>query len=370
MEPVRVLLVFGGDSSEHEISCLTARGVLAAVDADRFRVTCVGITSQGRWVMVPPEQVSTYQIGPDGSLPTVDPSLDDAVLVRTADGLELGRRLGDRVVDLVTVDVAFALLHGPFGEDGTIQGLFELMGVRYVGAGVLASAVCQDKVAMKHQLQAHQIPVVPFVGFDQYRWQTDRAGVLGEISALGYPLFVKPSRGGSSIGISRVAGEQDLEAAVSTAQRYDPTVVVEQGLDGVREIECAVLGDPGQGEVRVSLPGEIIVGGEHSFYDFEAKYLPGQPVSLDTPARLEPQVQEQVQDLALASYRALGVEGLARVDTFVLPTGEVLVNELNTMPGFTPTSMFPRLWEVSGLGYTDLLSTLLDMALARPLGLR
>ncbi len=370
MQRIRVLLIFGGDSSEHEISCLTARGVLAALDQNRFNVTCVGIARGGRWVMVAPDQVLDYRIGSDGSLPQVDPAFDDAVLLRTADGLELGRRSGDRIVDLVTIDVAFALLHGPFGEDGTIQGLFELMGVRYVGAGVLASSVCQDKMAMKRQLQSHQIPVGPFVGFDQHTWRTNRAAVWSQIDTLTYPLFVKPNRGGSSIGISRITGPGELEAAVATAQQHDPTVIVEQALMGVREIECAVLGSLDQGPPRVSLPGEVVLHQENAFYDFEKKYLGDQPVSLSVPAELDPYLCEQIQQVALASYLALGVEGLARVDTFVLPSGEVIVNELNTMPGFTPTSMYPMLWQVCGLDYTALVTELIDLALARPVGLR
>ncbi len=370
MARAHVLLVFGGDSSEHAVSCLTAAGVLAATDRDRFEVTCVGIAPGGRWVLVDEATVLAYAVGPDGALPQVTPEHPDAVLLRTPAGLEVARRDADGLAAPVAVDVAFALLHGPFGEDGTVQGLFEMMGVRYVGAGVLASAVCQDKIAMKQLLLAHGLEVGPFVGFDDRRWREERDAVLRQVDELAYPLFVKPNRGGSSIGITRVTGPEQLVAAVEHAREHDPVVIVEQGLLDVREVECAVLGGRAGGTPRASLPGEVIVHGEDKFYDFETKYLPGQGVTLAAPADLSPELVERVQEVAREAFSALGVEGLARVDTFVLPSGEVVVNELNTMPGFTTTSMYPILWGISGLDYTSLVTELLDLALARPVGLR
>jgi len=364
----RVLLVFGGDSSEHEVSCLTAGGVLRALDRDRFDVTCVGIAKGGRWVAVDEATVRSYAIV-DDRLPTVDASLPDAVLVRTAGGSDVARVDGDTLVDRTPIDVAFALLHGPFGEDGTIQGLFEMMGVRYVGAGVLSSAVCQDKGAMKQQFAVNNLPTGPYVIVTAAQWRADPAACLARIGTLTAPWFVKPARGGSSMGITRVTTAHDLSTAIREAHDFDPQVIVEQGIVGAREIECAVLGSP-DGPPVASLPGEIDVHTESRFYDFATKYLPDQPVDLVIPADLPPSVTECVRELAVRAFVALGVEGLARVDTFVYPDGTVILNELNTMPGFTATSMYPKLWEAAGVPYTALVTRLLDLALARPLGLR
>ncbi len=364
----RVLLVFGGDSSEHEISCLTAGGVLRALDRSRFDVSCVGIAKGGRWVLVDEDVVAGYRIV-DGVLPVVDDALAEAVMFRTPEGAQLARVSGDQLTDRVTVDVAFALLHGPFGEDGTIQGLFEMMGVRYVGAGVLSSAVCQDKVAMKQQFEAHGLVTGPYVVVRDAEWRADPDACLARIAALGGPWFVKPSRGGSSMGITRVTDLAGLPAAMEEARRYDPQVIVEHGLTDVHEVECAVIGSVDGGPVA-SVPGEIVVQTETKFYDFQTKYLPDQPLSLDIPARLPADVIERVRAIAVEAFVALGVEGLARVDTFVRPDGSVVLNELNTMPGFTATSMYPKLWESSGLDYTSLVTRLLDLALQRPLGLR
>jgi D-alanine-D-alanine ligase len=365
----RVLLVFGGDSSEHEISCLTAGGVLRALDRDRFDVTCVGIAKGGRWVAVDEAVVSSYRIV-GHSLPTVDPSLPDAVLIRTTTGVDVARVDGDSIVERTPVNVAFALLHGPFGEDGTIQGLFEMMGVRYVGAGVLSSAVCQDKGAMKQQFAVHDLPTGPYVIVTDAEWRADPDACLSRMAtSLAAPWFVKPARGGSSMGITRVTTPDNLPAAIATARTFDPQLIVEQGVVGAREIECAVLSSL-DGPPVASFPGEVDVHTESRFYDFDAKYLPEQPVDLVIPANLPGEVTECVRDLAVRAFVALGVEGLARVDTFVFPDGTVILNELNTMPGFTATSMYPKLWEAAGVSYTSLVSRLLDLALARPLGLR
>ena len=364
----RVLLVFGGDSSEHEVSCLTAGSVLRALDRERFDVTCVGIAKGGRWVAVDEAVVRSYRIA-DDMLPTVDGSLPDAVLIRTVTGAEVARVHGDSLVERVPVDVAFALLHGPFGEDGTIQGLLEMMGVRYVGAGVLTSAVCQDKGAMKQQFAVHDLATGPYEIVTDAQWTSDRDACLSRIGTLAAPWFVKPARGGSSMGITRVTSAQDLPVAIAEARDFDPNVIVEQGILGAREIECAVLGSL-EGPPVASIPGEIDVHTESRFYDFATKYLPDQPVSLNIPADLPDEVVERVRELAVRAFVALGVEGLARVDTFVFPDGTVILNELNTMPGFTSTSMYPKLWEAGGVAYTGLVTRLLDLALARPLGLR
>lgn len=364
-----VLLVFGGDSSEHEISCLTAGGVLRALDRSRFDVSCVGIAKGGRWVLLDKAVVEGYSIV-DGSLPVVDDTAPTAVLIRTTTGADLATVVGDGLTDRVGIDVAFALLHGPFGEDGTIQGLFEMMGIRYVGAGVLSSAVCQDKIAMKQQFESHGLSTGSYVVVRDADWRVDPDACVARVTALTPPWFVKPSRGGSSVGISRVTDAAGLAPAIEAARLYDPHVIVEQGLTDVHEVECAVLGTLGGGLPQASLPGEVVVHTDTRFYDFATKYLPDQPLSLDIPAQLPADVIERVRTMAVQAFSALGAEGLARVDTFVLANGDVVLNELNTMPGFTATSMYPKLWEATGVDYTALVSRLLELALERPLGLR
>jgi D-alanine-D-alanine ligase len=366
---VRVALIFGGVSSEHEISCLTAGGVARAIDPERFEVIGIGITGDGCWVRIPIDELSGYEIS-DGRLPRVASDRPEAVLLRGADGAELATREGDRLADITRIDVAFALLHGPWGEDGTIQGLFEMLGLRYVGAGVASSAIGMDKDLMKRAMAAAGLPVGPWVAITPAQWRDDAAECLARVDAeLTYPVFVKPARGGSSIGIARVEDASGLKQAILDAQRYDPKVVVEQGFVGVREIEVAVLQDLA-GSPRTSLPGEILMHTDDAFYDFEAKYLPEEQVTLDVPAKLTPELLASIQDLAARTFASMSVEGLARVDLFVTPDGTPWVNELNTMPGFTRTSMFPMMWAASGLEYPDLIATLVDLALARPTGLR
>jgi D-alanine-D-alanine ligase len=305
-------------------------------------------------------------------LPSVDDLRPEVSLVTDPGGGSLVVHEPGAVPRVIgTVDVVFPLLHGPFGEDGTVQGLLETAGVRYVGAGVLGSAVGMDKHYMKVALQAAGLPVLPFVVATDRRWREDPAGVRADVDALGYPVFVKPCRGGSSIGISKVRGPQGLDAAVEEARRFDPKVVVEAGAGaGAREVECGVLDRLGGGPPEASAPGEIRVDGSHDFYDFAAKYLPGEQTRLDVPAGLPEDVASTVRHLAVAAFEALSCEGLARVDFFLRPDGTVLVNEVNTMPGFTPTSMFPLMWAASGVEYPALVDRLVQLALRRPLGLR
>ncbi len=365
---VRVALVFGGASSEHEISCLTAGGVARSIDPDRFDIVGIGIAKTGEWVRVPAAILAGFEVV-DHSLPTVDAGLPEAVLLRGAGGGQIATRDGDRLRDLIDVDVAFALLHGPFGEDGTIQGLFEMLGIRYVGAGVAASAIGMDKDLMKRAMAAAGLPVGPWEAITPAQWRDDRDGCRARVSQLSYPVYVKPARGGSSLGIVRVEGADGLDAAIAEAQRYDPKVVVEQGFVGIREIELGVIENPA-GPPRVSLPGEIVMHTEDAFYDFEAKYLPEEQVTLVVPATLDADLQRTVQELAQRTFAAMAVEGLARVDLFVDADGTAWVNELNTMPGFTRRSMFPMLWAASGLDYPELIATLIDLARQRPMGLR
>nr|WP_294696479.1 D-alanine--D-alanine ligase family protein [uncultured Friedmanniella sp.] len=370
----RVAVVFGGASSEHSVSCLTAGGVLGALDPNRYEVLGIGITRSGRWVLVDPETMGRLQVI-EGRLPELSEDAPDAVLLRDGSGTELARREASgseraALAALGRIDVAFALLHGPFGEDGTIQGLFEMMGTRYVGAGVLASAVGMDKQAMKLVLSASGLPVGPFVSIPPARWARDRVACLEAVAALGLPVFVKPARGGSSLGISRVDRAEDVAAAVQEAQRFDPKVIVEEGFVGARELECGVLADLDGGPPTASQVAEIRVQSASGFYDFEAKYLPEEQVALDVPAAIPDELAERVRAIAVATFEAIGCEGLARVDVFVTPEGRVVVNEINTMPGFTPHSMFPRMWAASGLDYPALVDRLVQLALQRPLGLR
>jgi len=365
----RVAVVFGGRSSEHAISCVTAGSVLAAIDPEQYDVVPIGIATDGRWVLESGDPERLRITGPD-RLPAVDGERATIALApeATSTGLVVTepsqppRTLGD-------VDVVFPLLHGPWGEDGTIQGMLEMAGVRYVGAGVLASAVSMDKAYMKVVLAAAGLPLLPSVTVTAGEWERDQVACRERADRLGYPQFVKPARGGSSFGISKVHDATELEAAIAEAVRYDPKVLVESAAVDAREIECGVL-QALDGTPETSLPAELRVGGDHEFYDFEAKYLPGQHTEIDIPADLPAEVTAQIRELAVRAFEAVGCEGLARVDFFVLPDGRVVVNELNTLPGFTPTSMYPQMWAASGLDYPALVDRLIRLALARDTGLR
>ena len=371
---VRVAVIFGGTSSEHGVSCLTAAGVLGALDPQRYEVLGVGITPSGRWVLVEPDDLARLQVR-DGRLPELTEDAADALLLRAAGGTELavrGRSGPERsaLSELGRVDVALTLLHGPFGEDGTIQGLFEMMGTRYVGAGVLASAVGMDKHFMKLVLAASGLPVGPFVPVLAGDWARDQTACLEAVATLPLPVYVKPARGGSSMGITRVDRAEDVAAAVVAAQQFDPKVIVEQGFVGARELECGVLADLDGDRPAASRVAEIRVHSASGFYDFEAKYLPEEQVDLDVPAQVPEELAARVQELAVRTFEAIGCEGLARVDVFVTEDGRVVVNEINTMPGFTEHSMFPRMWAATGLAYPELVDRLVRLALQRPLGLR
>lgn len=357
----RVLVLFGGRSSEHSISCLSAAGILRALDPARYDVTAVGILPDGRWVRVPADPAALDAV--DGHLPIVADSGESAALlpepVRGRTGLPAGVLQG--------VDVVFPVLHGPWGEDGTIQGLLEMAGVPYVGSGVFASASAMDKGHMKAMLAHAGLPVGPWTLVTAREWRTDPAGCLDRIGALGFPLFVKPARAGSSVGISKVVDVSELEPAVREAQSWDPRIIAEAAIIGAREIECGVLADP-TGVPQASRCAEIIVHPDHDFYDFEAKYL-DDGAELVVPAELDHQVEDAVRRLAIRAYEALDCEGLARVDFFVLPD-RIQINEVNTMPGFTPISMFPRMWAASGIDYCALVDRLVNDALRKGTGLR
>jgi len=367
----RVAVLFGGRSSEHAISCVTAGSVLAALDPEKYDVVPIGIAKDGRWVLEDGDSSRLAIEDPD-RLPEVNGSLP--VLSIAQDGLAgslVVHPQGDVPATLGRVDVVFPVLHGPFGEDGTVQGLLEIADVRYVGAGVLASAVGMDKHYMKVVFESAGLPVLPYAVVTDRGWRSDPDACRAEVDALGYPVFVKPCRGGSSIGISKVRSRDELDAAIEEARRWDPKVVVEAAAgEGAREIECGVLDTFGEALPEASVVAEIVVQGDHDFYDFAAKYLPEEHTRLDVPADLDPEVVEEVQALSVAAFEALSCEGLARVDFFLLADGRLAVNEINTMPGFTPTSMFPRMWAASGLSYTELVDRLVQLALRRPTGLR
>ena len=365
----RVLILFGGRSGEHVISCATAGGVMRAIDRERYEVIPVGITKAGQWVLAADEP-ERWEITP-GNLPEVTATGGEVLLplavgqraLRVLEPGEVPRELGE-------VDVVFPLLHGPFGEDGTLQGLLELADVPYVGAGVLASAVGMDKQFMKLVLAGQGLPIAPYTVIRPGEWDRNPAAWTETVAGLGLPVFVKPARAGSSLGITKVDDLADLPAAIAEARRHDPKVLVEAGVVG-REIECAVLGGREGERPRASLPGEIVVtDAHHDFYDFEAKYLDEAGVELSCPADLPPHLVDEVRDIAVRTFEAVGAEGLSRVDVFVTTDGQVIVNEINTMPGFTPFSMYPRMWEKSGITYPELIDELIQLALQRPTGLR
>jgi D-alanine-D-alanine ligase len=344
---LRVAVVFGGQSSESGVSCLTAQSVMANIDRERYDVTPVGITAAGEWVIEPADWTD---IAP-GSLPAV-----------RADGEPFAwERLRE-------FDVVFPLLHGPWGEDGTVQGLFEMAGVRYVGAGVLASAVAMDKPFTKALLASVGLPQVPYVTVTPRQWALERDRTFDRIQALRLPVFVKPARAGSSSGVARVDAWDDLEPAIVAAQEFDPKVLVEAAISDNRELECGVL-QKADGTAVPSVVGEVRTSSSHGFYDFESKYLDGTSMNV-VPADIPETVADRIRDYAVKAFEAVGGEGFARVDFFLTGDNDLVVNEINTIPGFTAFSMFPLLWEASGVPYSELIDRLITLAAERPLGLR
>ena len=338
----------GGRSSEHAISCISGRSIVAALDPSRYDVSVVGIGRDGRWVRA--DDGGLGILVEDGPLPEVAAGLPAADLATALD-----------------VDVVIPVLHGPWGEDGTIQGLLETVGVPYVGSGVLASAVAMDKGFMKGALASAGLDVGRYVVVPDRRWHAEPEAVLGEIATLGLPVFVKPARAGSSLGISKVNDAADLVPAIEAARAHDPRLIIEAGVADAREIECGVLVDV-DGTPRASRCAEIIVNARHEFYDFEAKYL-DDSATLVVPADLPPDVEERVREQAIRAFEALDCDGLARVDFFVRPDGEVVLNEVNTMPGFTSISMYPRMWGATGVDYPTLVDRLVADAIRKGTGL-
>ncbi|MBB5935964.1 D-alanine--D-alanine ligase family protein [Streptomyces zagrosensis] len=372
-----VAVVFGGRSSEHAISVLTAGAVLAAIDRTKYDVLPIGITTEGRWALTTDEpermaingstlpNVDQLSETPDGGvLLPLDPGSREVVYSEPG---SVPKALGD-------VDVVFPVLHGPYGEDGTLQGLLELSGVPYVGAGVLASAVGMDKEYMKRVFRSCGLLIGPYEVIRAREWESGPAGDRGAVARKkivdfaaenGWPIFVKPARAGSSMGISKVNDLAGIDAAVEEARRHDPKIIIEALLRG-REIECGVL--EFEDGPRASVPAEIPPVTAHDFYDFEAKYIDS--ATGIVPAPLTSEETARVQELAVAAFDAISCEGLARVDFFLLDNGDLVINEINTLPGFTPISMYPRMWQESGVSYPELVDRLLQSALNRPTGLR
>lgn len=356
---LKVVLLFGGRSSEHSISCATAGGILAALDRDKYDVVPVGITEQGAFTLQP-DDAALFALDAE-TLPRVD---DNGTRVRWPESAATREvtvvNAAGEVSSLGEVDVVFPILHGPFGEDGSVQGLLELVGLPYVGAGILASAVGMDKHFSKTVLQQAGIAVAPWITVRARDWADHRAVVEERTSELGWPVFVKPARAGSSVGVSKVSSLSGLEKAMQVALAEDNKVLVEAAVKG-RELECAVLGGRDGGAPRVSVAGEIVLDGD-KFYDFESKYLGAPGAELICPAALTDAELATFQDLAARAFDAIGGAGLARVDVFLTAEGFV-VNELNTMPGFTQYSMFPACWLASGLTYPELLDELIALGL-------
>ena len=350
---VRVAVIFGGRSGEHEVSLVSARAIMDALrGSGRYEVLPVGITREGAWIS---------SGDPMRELESRARELAGHLLASSSRSSVAELDLAELPADLGAADVVFPVLHGPYGEDGTVQGMLELAGVPYVGSGVLASAVGMDKVTMKKIFAFHGLPQVKWLGFTRKEWEDNRRRWVREIeTALGYPCFVKPSNLGSSVGINKATDAQELRAALDAAAELDRRLIVEQGVDA-REMEVSVLGNE---EAKVSVPGEIVVA-EHEFYDYEAKYTEG-GMKLVVPARIADGTAMELQRTARAAYAAIDAAGMARVDFFLeRGTERLLLNEINTIPGFTPTSVYPKLWEASGLPYEQLLDHLIQLALER-----
>ena len=340
---VRVGVLCGGRSSEHSISCLSGASLLAAIDREKFEPVPLGITQTGQWVYL--EGLTEKLVISDGNLPTVPESAPPVTVNR--DGIFANSKN-------LEVDLIFPVLHGPYGEDGTVQGLLEMFDIPYVGAGVLASAIGMDKATCKRLFMEAGIPSVEFDVFYWSEWQ----GFKSEISAriqeeFTLPIFVKPSRAGSSNGISKVKSWSELDAAVRLAKDFDEKILIEAFAPG-REVECGILGD------RASRVGEIRILGNHEFYDFEAKYL-DDSTELIVPANIPAEIEKEIQQLALDAFALIDGKGIARVDFFLQENGEIILNEINTMPGFTATSMYPRLWSATGLAYKEVITKLIEL---------
>jgi D-alanine-D-alanine ligase len=346
-------ILFGGKSAEHEVSLQSAKNVYDAIDRNKFEPVLIGIDKNGKWLLNSDSRFLLNAADPRHI--SLDPSGESVALIPASAGL-LSRPPPLPPSPPQSLDVVFPILHGPFGEDGTVQGLLKLAGVPFVGSGVLSSAVGMDKDVMKRLFRDAGIPIGKFLTFKSHNTPPSFAEIA---AALGSPVFVKPANMGSSVGISKVHSEAEFSAAVDEAFQHDTKIIVEEFIQG-REIECAVLGNE---EPIASVPGEVIP--THEFYSYEAKYLDENGAALEIPAKLDDETRRRIQELSIKAFQTLCCEGLARIDFFLKENGEVLVNEINTMPGFTKISMYPKLWETSGIGYTELITRLIELAMEK-----
>ncbi len=355
---LRVGVIFGGRSGEHEVSLASAQSVIAALDKTKYEVIPIGITKEGKWIAFG-DPIQALKSGVfEGNVHVAllgDPTQKALVNLEAFE-----QSLSVKPIKLQELDVVFPVLHGPYGEDGTLQGLLELAGIPYVGAGVLASAVGMDKPTMKAVFMAHGLPVVKHIVIKRKHWERDPYPIVEQIeSEIGYPCFVKPANLGSSVGVSKAKNRAELEKALNLAARYDRKMLVEVAVDA-REIECSVLGND---DPIASVLGEVVPHRE--FYDYKAKYIPGES-DLIIPAPVPPDLAHYIRELAIKAFLAIDCAGMARVDFFLdRNTGQVYVNEINTIPGFTITSMYPKMWEASGIPYPELLDRLIELALER-----
>ncbi len=356
---LRVAVVFGGRSAEHEISILSARFIVESLDREKFDPVLIGIDKSGRWHLQ--EEALLLGSARDPRLVKLNQAMPDVALA--AHPLPSGEAaLAIQGSGQATIDVVFPVLHGPMGEDGSVQGLLELAGVPYVGSGVLGSAVGMDKDVMKRLLEQAEIPIVRHVTVRHAAWRKGNEEIIAQCEELGSPVFVKPANLGSSVGVRRAKTRDELVAAIDHAFEFDTKAIIEEAVVGVREIECAVLGDE---DPIASIPGEIVVGHEDGFYSYAAKYIDEHGAKIRIPAELTAAQASSVQLLALQTFRALEGSGLARVDFFLSQDGRLFVNEINTLPGFTAISMYPKLWEASGIPARDLVERLIEIAIAR-----
>lgn len=379
----RVLVLFGGQADEHSISCISAGSLLRALDREQFEPVLVAITTDGQWI-IPPEDPRNWSLA-NGDMPRIENRPDSSHVVidiskknegffvlppQSNDSPDNKCLDASKLRSLGRIDVIFPVLHGIYGEDGAIQGLLESIGIPYVGCGVFASAACMDKHFTKTLLRAANIPVTPSVTIDarllddDSHFQKNKAELQKVVDKAGltYPLFVKPAWGGSSFGVSRVDTPSDLPGALFAAYPHSWRIIIEQAIDG-REIECSVLSCDPLSEPQVALPGEVVIDTQkinnEAFYDFDAKYTDSQASHVEVPAHISQEMIEKVQELARLSFNAVDGRGLMRVDTFVCPDGSVMVNEINTMPGFTSISMYPQAWAASGIPYKEIISRLI-----------
>ena len=357
IKKIRIGIIFGGRSGEHEVSFCSASSIIKAIDKDKYTVVPIGITKEGRWISPQDSKLALQSGKIEGK--------NSVILLNEPSGKSLicidnNQRL-DKSLALEKLDVIFPVLHGPYGEDGTVQGLLELANIPYVGAGVAASAISMDKDLMKTIFQQRGLPILKWMTIKRKEWQKDKEKILSLIkNGFEYPLFVKPTNLGSSVGITKVHEKEELEGAIDLASSYDRKILIEEGLEGVREIECGVLGND---EPRASVAGEVRPAGE--FYDYDSKYL-DKETQLIVPADLPDGVSQEVQEIALRAFKAVDGAGMARVDFFVSKKeNRIYLSEINTIPGFTSVSMYPRLWEASGIPYSELIDRLIQLALER-----